>query len=36
MDEEVEFKFPECQYIPNGLDPETAPKLGYTYRWGMK
>ncbi|WP_377481831.1 MAG: hypothetical protein P2A85_29290 (plasmid) [Microcoleus anatoxicus] len=34
MDEEIEFKFPECQYIANGLDPKTAQKLGDTYRVG--
>lgn len=29
-----EFDFPECQYIANGIDPETAQNLGDTYRAG--
>lgn len=29
-----EFEFPECQYIANGLDLETAQELGNTYRAG--
>jgi hypothetical protein len=31
-----EFNFPECQYIANGLDVQTAQKLGDTYRAGEK
>lgn len=30
----VEIRFPECQYIANGLDPATAYELGNTYRAG--
>ena len=30
----VEIRFPECQYIANGLEPATAQKLGNTYRAG--
>ncbi|TAG85551.1 MAG: hypothetical protein EAZ18_26930 [Oscillatoriales cyanobacterium] len=29
-----EFEFPECQYIANGLDLDTAQQLGDTYRAG--
>ena len=30
----IEIRFPECQYIANGLDPVTAYQLGNTYRAG--
>ena len=30
----TEIRFPECQYIANGLDPATAYQLGNTYRAG--
>lgn len=30
----IEIRFPECQYIANGLDPATAYQLGNTYRAG--
>lgn len=29
-----EMDFPECQYVANGLDLETAQNLGDTYRAG--
>lgn len=30
----IEIRFPECQYIANGVGPATASKLGNTYRAG--
>lgn len=32
----IEIRFPECQYIANGLDPATAYQLGNTYRAGKQ
>lgn len=33
-DESEEMDFPECQYVANGLEVETAQQLGETYRAG--